>query len=160
MRDDVDPRRVDPRLAGQPPRAVLGVHDHRVHARVEPPLAGALQRGGLAREHVVGGEHARADAREQQRVEHLDGEPLPVDGVHPAGGAAIADEVRAMAGPASRPSRRTREPGRPRDPPVERLRDRVRADRGGSAPAAVRRGSRPRLRARAPRTGRGRRGGV
>ena len=59
VRDHVHPRRVDAQLVGQSLAAVLGVHDDRVEALVQPPLRGALARLGLAREDVVRGQHQR-----------------------------------------------------------------------------------------------------
>ena len=52
-------RGVDAQLAGQPRATVLGVHDDRVEALVQPPLRGELARPRLARQDVVRGEHER-----------------------------------------------------------------------------------------------------
>ena len=69
MRDHVDLRRVEPELVAQPPGAVLGVHDDRVHPLVERALAGELADGlRLAREHVVGGQHAAGARRGSRRA--------------------------------------------------------------------------------------------
>ena len=65
MRDDVDARGVEAELVAQPRGAVLGVHDDRVHPLVERALAGELAPARLARQDVVGGQHARVHAREQ-----------------------------------------------------------------------------------------------
>ena len=58
-----------PRLLDQPGAAVLGVDDDRVDALVEPPLGVVLAGSGLARQHVVRGQHQRDAAREQPVVE-------------------------------------------------------------------------------------------
>ena len=94
VRDHVHLRGVDPDLVTQPPGAVLGVHDHRVHPLVERTLAGQLGRLRLARQHVVGGQHARSPRRQQARVERLDREPLEVHDVGLPRGAAVAQHVR------------------------------------------------------------------
>ena len=110
--------RVDAELADQPRAAVLGVHDDRVEAVVQPPLRRALAGPRLARQHVVGGQHERrapaAAAREQVAVELLHGQPLEVHDVGRARGAPVAQHVGHVLGELQR-APRARAPARRRD---------------------------------------------
>ena len=59
VRDDLDPRGVQPDLAHEPAAAVLGEHDDGVRVTQQPPLCGDLAGPGLARQDVVGGQDDR-----------------------------------------------------------------------------------------------------
>ena len=110
VRDHVHARGIDAQLVGQPPPPVLGVHDDRVEAVVQPPLRRALARPGLARQDVVGGDHEWATGgcsrppsaaereRQQATVEVLHGEPLEVHDVGRPRGAAVAQHVGHVLG--------------------------------------------------------------
>ncbi len=101
----------------QQPRApVLGVHDHRVEALVQPPLGGQLTRPRLARQHVVGGQHELGARRvglricgplprKQMHIERLHRQPLEVHDVGRARGAPVAQHVRHVLCRASAPGR-------------------------------------------------------
>ena len=115
MRDDVDARGVEAELTAQPGGAVLGMDDDRVHPLVERALARELAPARLAREDVVGGQHARVDAREQQGVEVLHRQPLEVHDVRGTRCPPVAEHVRHVL----REPRVAPAPGR--RPAVERL---------------------------------------
>ena len=104
MRDHVHAAGIHAQLQ-QPPAPVLGVHDDRVEALVQPPLGGQLPRPRLARQHVVGGEHELGPRqaglrirgpppRKQVHIERLHRQPLEVHDVGRARGAAVAQHVR------------------------------------------------------------------
>lgn len=86
-------------LTDQARATVLGVHDDRVEAVIQTLLGPQLARTRLTREHVVCGENERAASiscavgRQQMAVEMLDGQPLKVDHVRRASGAAVAQHV-------------------------------------------------------------------
>ncbi len=116
VRDHVHALGLDSQLADQPRAPVLGVHDDRVEALVQPPLGRELPRTGLAREDVVRGQHERARAPpvayrraavhagwgQQPAVEVLDGEPLEVHDVGLAREAAVAQHVGDVLGEPAR----------------------------------------------------------
>ena len=103
--DHVDPVRVQAQLVREARAAVLGVDDDRVEAVVQTPLRRELAPAGLAREHVVGGQHERPPAagyglpaRQQMTVDVLDRQPLEVHDVRRAGGAAVGEHVGNVLG--------------------------------------------------------------
>jgi len=105
VRDHVDAPCVDAELVDQARAAVLGVRDDGVEALIERPLCGATAGAALARKHVVRGQHERTPARQEPRVELLDGEPLEVHDVGGARGAAVAQHVGDVLGELERATR-------------------------------------------------------
>ena len=55
----MDPVAVQSQLVREARAAVLGVDDHSIEAVIQAPLRRELAPAGLAREHVVGGQHER-----------------------------------------------------------------------------------------------------
>ncbi len=101
----MDTLAVDSQLVDQASAAVLRVHNYRVEAVVQTLLRGQLARPGLAREHVVGGQHERTgppvpdtSSRQQIAVEVLYRQPLEVHDVSRSSHAAIAQHVRHVLG--------------------------------------------------------------
>ena len=123
--DDVDQRRIKPQLVPQPRRAVLGVHDDRVHPLVEPALRLELAGLGLTREHVVRGQQPRVPARQQPPVDLLHRQPLEVHDVRSRVLGTAACRARAGRGartvvPAPAPSDRRPRRRPPRARPARR----------------------------------------
>ena len=98
VRDHVHALGVDTQLVCEARAAVLGVDDDRVEALIQAPLARELAPAGFARKDVVRGQHQRAPARQQARIELLNREPLKMHDVRGASGALVAKHVGDVLG--------------------------------------------------------------
>ena len=137
-------------LGAQRGGARLGVRDHRVHPAQQ--RAQRAPRPAAAAEHVVGREHARHAAGQQQPVQRLERQPLVVDDVEGGGRAARGQHAGHVLGQPQRTPGGGAAPVR-RGAPVEVLTHAVAALGGRVAvgPAAGQQlhlGARPRQRRR------------